>query len=799
MKGPYEWPMPPRWAAPPGGPSASSEDCVAAINDGRRLAGKLLRFLPYEGRVQLQPVTVGANGSVSVSDPCDVEIVNIQYLILTRLISLTRQRTRPENLPREISTTPDTQQFSVVLQHGDRLTGETIGYVREKFGLFLFVVAKSKHVQRYFIPVQSLKDFRIGPRIGEMLLENKVVVKDDIDAGLLKQQQLRSHRLGEYLIANQVLKPDELAAAMQKQKTLPHLKFGELLLREDLVTNEQLKDALSSQNKDRKVPLGEILVNAGVINQETVKLMLANQLGIPFVNLKEFEVDLNVVKLIPRSVAHELSVMPLCRTQSSLIVAMENPTNWEPLDLLRFHSGLQIEPVLALTEDILAAIDTHYGSADENASEMASELELEGNDGDLPEEQVPESDSALVRLVNKIIMDGYRQGASDIHVEAMPGKKNTIIRFRKDGTLTDYLKIPPNFRNALVSRIKVMAQLDISDRRKPQDGKIDFRKFGPANISLRIATVPTANGLEDVVMRVLGEGPPLRIDNLGLETHSLEKLKSIATRTHGLFLICGPTGSGKSTTLHSVLSHINTRGRKIWTAEDPIEIVQEGLRQVQVNPKIGWTFAAALRSFLRADPDVIMVGEMRDQETASTSIKASLTGHLVFSTLHTNSAPESIIRLLDMGMDPFNFADALAGVLSQRLAKRLCTKCKKSRPANAEEIREMAQEYCLGTSVKPDAIMDRWRTRYADSLGQFTFFAASGCRDCNNTGYKGRMGLHELLVSSPAIKKLVHSRATAEAIAAVAIGEGMSTLKQDGIEKILQGHTDARQVRAVSS
>jgi len=742
-----------------------------------------------------------ANGDGGADPQLEVEFGQLKHLVLTRPISLTKQETRLESSAGDVPPVPETQELNIEMREGQQLTGTTMGYVMEKYGIFLFLVIAPKQAQRYFIPAQSFKEYHIGHPIGAMLVENEVVAPEHVEAGLQEQQALRSRRIGEYLIANQVLTPERLAEAVKRQKTVPHLKFGEVLLRERLITRKQLDEALANQDKDRKIALGEILVNNGVIDQETVKLMLAKQLGIPFVNLKEFQIDPNVTKLIPESIARKLTVMPLCRTETRLIVAMENPTSWEPLDILRFHSGLQIEPVLALTEEIFAAIDIYYGSSvlDTSVSEIASELEQENKAEEPADEQVPESDSALVRLVNKIIIDAVRQGASDIHAETYPGKRNTRVRFRKDGTLTPYLEIPANFRKALVSRIKIMSQLDISERRKPQDGKIDFKKFGPADVELRVATIPTSNGLEDIVMRVLTGAKPIPISDLGLEAESLEHLKKIATRRHGLFLICGPTGSGKSTTLHSVLSHINTPERKIWTAEDPIEITQEGLRQVQVNPRIGWTFAAALRSFLRADPDVIMVGEMRDQETASIGIKASLTGHLVLSTLHTNSAPESIVRLLDMEMDPFAFADALLGVLSQRLAKRLCPKCSQARTAKAEEVRDMLEEYCRGTQLNPEAALDRWRARYANSSGQFTLYAASGCRNCEETGYKGRIGLHELLVTTPTIRKLIHSRANAQEIATAAIAEGMRTLKQDGMEKILQGRTDILQVRAVCS
>jgi type II secretory ATPase GspE/PulE/Tfp pilus assembly ATPase PilB-like protein len=390
-----------------------------------------------------------------------------------------------------------------------------------------------------------------------------------------------------------------------------------------------------------------------------------------------------------------------------------------------------------------------------------------------------------------MILDAFEQKASDIHIEVNPGGRTVRVRFRKDGALVNYLEIPARFRSAIVSRLKVMSQLDISERRKPQDGKISFRRYGPVDVELRITTIPTANGLEDVVMRVLAAATPKPLEEIGFEPEEVVTLKRLITRPHGLFLVCGPTGSGKTTTLHSLLAHLNTSDAKIWTAEDPIEIVQPGLRQVQMNAKIGWTFAAAMRSFLRADPDVIMVGEMRDAETTRIVIEASLTGHLVLSTLHTNSAPESVVRLLDLGMDPFNFADALLGVLAQRLVRRLCSQCRVKREPSPSELEELATEYCEGTSLEPDAVLARWRQE-PPKLHQ-----ARGCKECDRTGYKGRVAIYELMVALPAVKRLIQTRAPLSDIAAAALANGMRTLKQDGINKVLRGFTDMREVRAV--
>jgi type II secretory ATPase GspE/PulE/Tfp pilus assembly ATPase PilB-like protein len=417
------------------------------------------------------------------------------------------------------------------------------------------------------------------------------------------------------------------------------------------------------------------------------------------------------------------------------------------------------------------------------------------------------ADNELVKLVNKIIVDAYRMGASDIHVEPQPGKGKTQIRLRKDGSLLNYIEVPSTYRNALVTRIKIMCDLDISEKRKPQDGKIKFKKFGPLDIELRVATIPSQGGVEDVVMRILASGEPLPLEKMGFSARNNELIQNTVSKPYGLFFVCGPTGSGKTTTLHSILKYINKPDTKIWTAEDPVEITQKGLRQVQINKKAGLDFPTIMRAFLRADPDVIMVGEMRDKETVSIGIEASLTGHLVFATLHTNSAPESILRLLDMGMDPFNFADALLGILAQRLAKRLCSDCKASHIASEEEVQAMLAEYSeelRHTQVwKKDAeaasraLYEQWVKLFANDKKQFTLYSPVGCEKCAGTGYRGRVGLHELLIGSDSVKKAIQERARVAELLAIALDEGMHTLKQDGMEKVLQGITDMHQIRAV--
>ncbi|RFC36822.1 MAG: Type II secretory pathway ATPase GspE/PulE or T4P pilus assembly pathway ATPase PilB [Candidatus Nitrotoga sp. SPKER] len=453
-----------------------------------------------------------------------------------------------------------------------------------------------------------------------------------------------------------------------------------------------------------------------------------------------------------------------------------------------------------------------FGSFEMDGTSMDEMLTAMGGDEEeneeINQEDVSEAaDNELVKLVNKIIMDAHKMGASDIHVEPAPGKGKTVIRLRKDGSLLPYIEVPSSFRSALVTRIKIMCDLDISEKRKPQDGKIKFNKYAPLDIELRVATIPSQGGMEDIVMRILAAGEPIKLNELGLSARNLETLKTVISKPYGLFFVCGPTGSGKTTTLHSVLGHINKPETKIWTAEDPVEITQKGLRQVQINKKAGMDFATIMRAFLRADPDVIMVGEMRDKETVSIGIEASLTGHLVFATLHTNSAPESVVRLLDMGMDPFNFSDALLGVLAQRLAKRLCKKCKKPHTATQDELKSLLAEYATelmncapwkqDTNAAYKALYAEWVRLFADETGKFTLYEPVGCEYCSGTGYRGRVGLHELMVGTDLIKKNIQERARVAEMFANALNDGMRTLKQDGIEKVLSGITDMHQVRLV--
>ncbi|MBW1988932.1 MAG: GspE/PulE family protein [Deltaproteobacteria bacterium] len=582
----------------------------------------------------------------------------------------------------------------------------------------------------------------------------------------------------------------------RRMKKAPPSKF-DYLLNNNIITAKELDKAVA-EARQAKETVETVLIKDYKVPKKDCLMSLSKFYKKPYEEYSD-------ATPIPGELLQGLKVpfmknniwVPLREEDGQVVIAIDNPNDIQRIDLVKtLFPGRDLVFHVALKEDILAFIklfttdEKELGSIDE----ILGQLQVEEDEVEEEMSRVGEEDSAVVQLVNKIILDAYARNASDIHIEPYPGKENTRVRIRVDGACTVYQTIPYQYRNAVVSRIKIMSDLDIAERRKPQDGKIKFKKYGGKDIELRVATIPTQGGMEDVVMRILAAGEPIPLDKMGFTKENYENFVSCITKPYGICFVCGPTGSGKTTTLHSALGYINKVETKIWTAEDPVEITQAGLRQVQVQPKIGFDFAAAMRAFLRADPDVIMVGEMRDKETTHIGIEASLTGHLVFSTLHTNSAPESITRLLDMGMDPFNFADAILCILAQRLGRTLCSDCKEEFHPTQEQYDELLREYGSDGAGGKERFMKFVGVEYTDDL---KLYKPVGCDRCNQTGYRGRMGLHELLMGTDEMKRLIQIQAKMEDLRTQAINDGMTTLKQDGIGKIFGGRLDLLQVRKV--
>lgn len=637
-------------------------------------------------------------------------------------------------------------------------------------------------------------------RVGELLVEQELITTEQLGEALELQKVFPDQAIGQLLCKLGFIKESDLSLVLdQKNK---RRKLSDILLKSGLVDLQKISHAREI-SKQSDISFDKALLKLRYVDEDQLAKAVASQYDLPYVKINANDLDVSLSRYISAVYAQKQRIAPISKLGNTLTLAVAHPLKHHDIRELEDSIRLKIISAIATESDVNKVLKRLYNVDVTNTTSAHDEVNLDivpdsivdllsktsGSDEPEVEEEtkkVTEKDSVIVKLVNKIIYDAYLGKASDIHIEPYPGKRDVVVRTRIDGQCSVYQKIPYKYKFAIPSRIKIMADLDIAERRKPQDGKIDFKKFGPLDTELRVATMPTVGGLEDVVIRVLAGGEPMAFQELGLTERNMRVFQAAISSPHGLILVVGPTGSGKTTTLHSGLAMINTPNRKIWTAEDPVEITQPGLRQVQINPRIGFTFASALRSFLRLDPDVIMVGEMRDEETATTAVEASLTGHLVFSTLHTNSSTETVTRLLEMGLDPYSFSDSLLCILGQRLARRLCKECKESYHPSEEEIDEIIEEY--GSDDFAFTGLGR---------ADLTMFRGVGCDRCGGSGYRGRLGIHEVLECTPKMKGLIKRRSDTDTVREQAALDSMTTLKQDGILKVFQGLTDIHEVRRV--
>lgn len=558
------------------------------------------------------------------------------------------------------------------------------------------------------------------------------------------------------------------------------LRLGELLINDGLITTEQLEKALGTHRKSGE-RLGKTLINLGFVSEENILQALERQLGISRINLAQHPPDREVAMLIPAALAERHQILPLRKEGRRLTLAMFDPTNFFAIDDVRMVTGLEVQAVIAAESDLQRAIANAYGVRDIveraitklQAEDLAAATEIQTTD-----------DAPVISIVNGLISQAVKDRASDIHIE--PLERLVRVRFRVDGVLREVVTFPRATQNAIVSRIKIMADMDIAEKRMPQDGRIKTQEQG-RDIDLRVSTLPTVLG-EKVVLRILDRAAVvLDISSLGFSGINLDRYKKMYSQSYGMILVTGPTGSGKTTTLYSTLVEINSPGKNIITIEDPVEYMLAGVNQILVNPKAGLTFASGLRSILRQDPNIVMVGEVRDGETADIAIRAALTGHLVFSTLHTNDAVGAISRLIDMGVEPFLVASSVLGVVAQRLVRIICPNCKESyvlQPGSPEHLFLENLGHDIGGQV-PD-------------LSQPKLYRGKGCDRCGGSGYRGRMAINEVMPMTPALQEAVTQRASGRELLKIAEGEGMTVMRQDGLIKALQGLTTVDEVMRVA-
>ncbi len=630
--------------------------------------------------------------------------------------------------------------------------------------------------------------------VGEILEKQGMVSHEALQEVVEEYNTLKEKRIGETIAQKHNLNQDDIDKAIRKMQkagqTPSSARVGDILIAAKLITQEQLEDAIAQQVKDKGKKIGELLIEHKHINADQLLSALAIKFQLEFIDLKDWLPTNEALHAIPLSLVTQMHILPLEDKGTHLVVATSKPAEHAEIgDMLRFITNRRIKFMVAPADQITEAIDKYYTKDEEKVQDLIGEMtEDDVAIHDTSDSStVDETDSQIIKLVNKILVDAYRKEASDVHIEPGTGKDPLLVRYRLDGICHVSHEIPSGYKRALLSRIKIMANLNITERRRPQSGKIIIR-YKNKKIEYRIETTPTVGENEDAVLRILTKPKTLPLSQMGFMPRDLKIFEAGVSRPSGMILCVGPTGSGKTTTLHSALNFINKPDRKIWTAEDPVEITQKGLRQVQVHPQIGFTFQEALRSFLRADPDVIMVGEMRDRETAQTAIEASLTGHVVFSTLHTNSAPETLVRLVEMGMDPISFSEALTLVIAQRLIRQLCVSCKKTYKPSNEEYETLKNAY--GPEWFEKHGMDKLQAKGV-------LHKRVGCPECDDMGYKDRRAIYEVLESTEQIRKGIKEKAPTETLRMMALENGMRTLRMAAVEKIFVGTTDLDEVLRV--
>jgi type IV pilus assembly protein PilB len=599
-------------------------------------------------------------------------------------------------------------------------------------------------------------------RLGDILIAKKLLSPEELEAAL-KDQKVKGGFLGQILINKGVVSPVDIDRALEEMSSdvRERMEFGRTLVAKKIITDVQLTQAVDRQRATNQ-NLEDLVVELGFATADQIAELLSQQVGLSFVHLKDYELKQDLLLLIPENFIRNYHIIPIAQENDMLTVAMSDPLNLNIVDQIRLITGYRINPVVATKKDILEFIDKYF-SWQMRMKQMLADIRLDK----------VSDDTAIARIVDTIIHAAIDARASDIHLE--PQFPEMRVRFRVDGILHDISNIPKTIEAPLVSRVKILADMDITEHRRPQDGHLTM-KFKDNEYDLRVASTSTVTG-EKLVLRILDKsGMLLGLEELGIDEKDKKILTSLVARPYGIILVTGPTGSGKTTTLYAILSQMDTLRENIITIEDPVEYRLTGISQIQVNPAASITFATGLRSILRQDPNIIMVGEIRDTETASIAIHAALTGHLVFSTLHTNDAPSAVTRLIDMGIEPFLISSSLIGVVAQRLVRRVCPTCHETYVPDAETLKELGLK---------------------DDHKQYHFSRGKGCRDCLGSGYRGRTGLYEVMGVSERMEELILKRESANKVKALAIEEGMTTLREAAIQKVIKGASTPQEVKRI--
>ncbi|BBP01618.1 GspE/PulE family protein [Sulfuriferula nivalis] len=735
---------------------------VAHLLDGKIQHGQLEAINRVQGVIHLN--------LDDTKQGIDIPYASLRYMVFSTPLP-PATTSHPLAVANLSITLPDSlQTFTLSFIDGKQVTGKTRGFLMSNDGIHLFPVVAHDQCVRMFVPRRSVKNHQLGASMPEALLQSGATTPDQLDAGIKSHEELQAKRIGAYLLETQPVSQEMLITALEQPPPKAPEKIGTTLLNQGLITQQQLNLALHNQTVNRAKNLGDVLVQMGAISPETYQSVLAHNLGLPFVKLQGMKPDTRALALVEAEwVAHH-RIVPIMMHDDRLVVAMEDPTDYESVELLRFITGHNIEITVATSADIAWAVSN--ATSNSNATATLAQMDIQPLTIEQPQldaEQLA-NEKPLVRLVQELLLEAIRRHASDIHIR--PGEDHFDVLFRIDGELTDIKHLPKTLLPALISRLKILSNMDISEKRLPQDGQMRA-VFKDNIVDMRVSAMPTVNG-ESMVIRVLDTKSGLKpISALGFSPHDEAKIIAMLNRSAGLILVTGPTGSGKSTTLYAALNEVRKRNLNIITVENPVEYHIDGIMQIQVKADIGYTFAEALRHILRHDPDVILIGEIRDQETAHIALKSALTGHLVLSTLHTNDAASTISRLRNMEVESYLLGSTLVGILAQRLIRKNCEHCK------TEEVVESTIRTTL--NVSPEEV----------------FYRGAGCEHCNGTGYSGRMAVYELLEVTPAIQKMITDEASTEQIQAQALLDGMVPLTANALAYARQRNTSLAEVYRV--